>query len=557
MNITDPPARPVELPQPGGRFPSALAVHDNGAFTDPSMHGLLRRLASRWRVLASVFLGVFTAITAYTLLVTPRYRSEARLRIDSSSPGGMGMAEQMLSAVPAAGILNLGRDELETDIAVLNSDRIRDAVIDSLGLDVQLVEPKEGRAQLFTASVHDPNADADGTITLRREPSGVYRVEPSGFDETPPLPPTLAVGAPLRVGGTVLTLTPNLARGGPSTIELRVLPRFKVHKLLDRRLLIARQEGGSRLVEVSFEDPDRVLAAQVVRRVIAEYVQYVATTDATQDALTLSRIQGEVVSTAGRLATAENALRVFGERSRLVAPEEQASAQVKRISVLSAQIDALSTERNALARMLSAIEQRSRSGADPAAFRQLATFPSLISNKGIQDLLQTLVELENKRSELSVRRTESNEDYRQLTTRIAELERQLYQVGPQYLESLNQQLATAAATVGALKDTLSALPGAAMQYGRLVRDRTLYDATYAALQKQLTGAELASLLRRERVHIVDAPGVPNSRDHVFPNRPVMVVLGAILGVALALTIGLFLELSGAGGRAEPRPAAVS
>jgi uncharacterized protein involved in exopolysaccharide biosynthesis len=249
-----------------------------------------------------------------------------------------------------------------------------------------------------------------------------------------------------------------------------------------------------------------------------------------------------VDSTARKLTVAEGALRAFEERTRLVAPQEQASAQVTRVSAISARVDAISTERNALARMLALIEQRSRGGTDAAAYRQLATFPSLITNRAIQDLLQSLVDLENKRAQLGITRTENNLDYRQLTDRITQIERQLYAVGPQYLESLDQQLAMTVRTVTALGDTLNQMPGAAEQYGRLVRDRTVLEGIYVAMQKQLKQAELRDVLRMEKIRLVDSPRVANRDDVTYPKKAVMLGVGFVLAVALGLVTALLAEM---------------
>jgi uncharacterized protein involved in exopolysaccharide biosynthesis len=86
------------------------------------------------------------------------------------------------------------------------------------------------------------------------------------------------------------------------------------------------------------------------------------------------------------------------------------------------------------------------------------------------------------------------------------------------------------------------MPAAAMQYGRLVRDRTVLESIYLALQKQLKSAELKDVLRPEHVRVVDSPRIANPDDPVFPKKAVMLVLGAVLGGALALTIALVIEL---------------
>lgn len=507
---------------------------------EQSLRDLTRRVAQRRWLLLAVFLIVFTAVAAWAFTATPRYRSAARLRIESRTQTP-GIGDQV-SGLPGASLLGLGRDELETEVGVLRSDRVADATIDSLALGVRVATPAASRAHILDARVVDPAIDVDGRLTLVREGGGQYRVEEKKIDDATAAPPAFMPGTPVRVGGTLITLSPTLVAAGPPKIVIKLLPRYKVHELLTKRLLIERQEGGSRLVEVSFEDPDRVLAAQVVNHMVAEYVKYTTANDRTEDTTAVGELAAQVDSTRRKLIAAEGTLRAFEERSQLIVPEEQASAQIKRISLISTKVDAISVERNALARMLAIITTRSRNGSDATAYRQLVTFPSLITNLAIQDLLKSLGDLETQRSKLGVRRTESNAEYKQITDRIGEIDRQLYQLGSQYLESLDQQLTTTANAVTALTDTLQAMPAAAMQYGRLVRDRTVLEAMYLALQKQLKQAELKDVLRQERVRVVDVPRVANPDDPVFPKKKVMLLLGAVLGIALALTAALALEL---------------
>lgn len=522
-----------------------------------SLRDLTRRVGRHWRLMLGVAAVSFIAIALYTFLVTPRYRSTARLRIETQqSPLSMlsAMADQTSppgtsSAISSGGgLLGLGgRDELETEIGVLSSDRIADAMIDALAFGVRVTDPAESRASVLTAAVVDPNVDIDGKLKLTRLGNGHYRAEWQKIDIAG-LPSEIVPNVPVRVGGFAVTLQPKLLTGGPETIAITFLPRYKVYKLLEKRLSVEQQEGGSKLVEVSFDDPDRQLSAQVVSKLITEYVTYTTHTEHGQDTLTVSQLRYEVDSTQRRLTQSEVALRSFEEQSRFLAPEAQLTAQVKRISTISSRVDQASAERGALSRMLTLIQDRARNN-DPGAYRQLATFPTLITNRAIQDLLQSLLELDNRRAELGVRRLENNPDYKALSDRIAQLEQQLYATGTQYLESLDQQLVTTVGTVRALNDSLEAMPGAAMQYARLLRERTINEAVYITLVKQLKAAELRDVLRQDKARVVDVPRVSNRKNPVFPKKPVLLALGAILAMTLAASVGLFVELWW-----EPRPA---
>jgi uncharacterized protein involved in exopolysaccharide biosynthesis len=509
--------------------------------TDQSLRALFRRIARRRLLLAVVASVVFFTIALWTFLATPRYRSTAVLRVESKS-AGPAIPDALADVAGAAGGLGaLGKDELETDIGVLRSARMQDAAIDALGLTAVVTSPAGRRTEVLNARVVD-SSDVEGTLTLSRREDGRYAVDAEAADGTLRVPPVLTPGDSMRVGSLMLGLPESLRRAGPSRIRVKLLPRYRVHEMLAKRLSIKKQPGQSRLVEVSFEDPDRHLAARMIDRLVREYTAFMWATDERDDASQITDLRGALSASAVRLAAAEEQLRTFQQRERVVLPEEQAGAQVKRIALLDTRVDAVRIERNALAQLLDLIRQRSRGGSEPGAFRQLATFPSLISNRAIQDLLQALIELETKRSTLAITRTSENAEVQQLSARIVELDAQLFRLGGQYLESLDQQLSSTSRTVSSLNDTLTALPATGMRYMRLLRERTIADQEYLGLTKQVKLAEISDLLRREKVKIVDPPRVPNPDDPAFPRRGVQLTLGAILAVILALTVGLGVEL---------------
>src|SRR3954465_6118109 len=119
---------------------------------EPSLRDLLRRVAHRRRLLLAVALPVFLLVAAWTFLATPRYASTAVLRIESDRaiPGLPDIVKEL-----PLGLSGLAKDELETDIAVLKSERMTDATIDALGLAVQVVTPADRRDRVIRVRVLD------------------------------------------------------------------------------------------------------------------------------------------------------------------------------------------------------------------------------------------------------------------------------------------------------------------------------------------------------------------------------------------------------------------
>jgi len=518
---------------------------------EPTMRDTVSSVSRRWIVPTLAGGTVFSLVAAWTFLATPRYQSRALLRIDSRAAASPMLDE--LKALPGIGLMGLGSDELETEIGVLKSQRMADAVLDSLALTVRVRQPAGSRAAILRARTMAPatagavvdGSDVDARLRFTRADDGQYRVEITQQEGDLAVPTSWAPGDSTVVGRLQLQLLPALRTAGPATIELDLLPRYKAMELLEKRLDIRMQEGGSRLVSITFEDADREVAAAVVERLVAEYLAYTRQNERADDGVRTGELRREVAAFAKRLADAEERLRAFKEQRRLVIPDEQATAQLKRISLLRTQLDGLEVERTALARLLALVTTRSANDADPSAYRQLATFPSLIANRAIQDYLMSLVELENARSTLSLRRTSDNDEMQQLTGRIAELERQLQRVGAQYLESLEQQIAVATQAVKEQTTDLDLFPRQEMDYVRLLRERTILNEGYVLLQKQLKQAELQTAMRTEKVRVVDAPRVANVNDVAFPRVAVQLLLGLVLGVAVALVIAFGRDVLGA------------
>ena len=103
---------------------------------EPTMRNTVSSALRRWIIPALAGGTVFALVATWTFLATPRYQSRALLRIDSRAAASPMLDE--LKALPGIGLMGLGSDELDTEIGVLKSQRIADAVLDSLALTVRV-----------------------------------------------------------------------------------------------------------------------------------------------------------------------------------------------------------------------------------------------------------------------------------------------------------------------------------------------------------------------------------------------------------------------------------
>ena len=485
----------------------------------------------------------FGAVMLWTALVTPRYRSEALLRVQEDADAGFG---EGLGSLPGAAALGLSvGDEVETEMGVLRSRRVVDAAVDSLVLTVRLVRPRGERRAFVQVATRD-GEDWEGTLRFVPLGDGRWRVaaDLDGPGESPRAR-ELGYGDTLRLGRAWIRLAPaDSLAGQPFTLRMR--RRADVREALQDRLDVRRPEIGSRLVALRVDDEDRVLAADVLRVMIGAYLAFRSHEDLGDLGSTAAELRRQVSRQGGALAGAEEALRRYQEASGLVVPEEQSIQQVKRYAALRAELDARETERAALVGVLEIVQQRAAGGVRATAYRQIATVPALFENEAVQNLVQTLVALETELSQLRLRRTDENVETRQLLARIAELDRSLLTTGTQYRESLDEGVRTLTTTLQGIDAELGALPARTMRYLRLAREAEVLSKGYLLLQQQLRQAELREALRLDQVRVVDAPEVAAADDPQFPRPLVHVVLALILSASAGLAVAAGRRASHAG-----------
>ena len=153
-----------------------------------------------------------------------------------------------------------------------------------------------------------------------------------------------------------------------------------------------------------------------------------------------------------------------------------------------------------------------------------------------------LLELENERSALLVLRQDESRDVRQFTDRIKELEIQLFEVGTNYLESLDGHLASVDESLESVSRELEEFPEQEMEYLRLYRDRSVLGEALTLLEAQLRLAEVQDAIRDEGVRIIDTGVTAPEDEPEFPKPLVNMLLGFILAVALGVSAGLIREV---------------
>lgn len=494
----------------------------------------LWQLVLRRRLLVAGIAALVVGLAAlYVMRQQPLYRSVASLRVEESRSG-----RSILAAVAPAG--GGGRGTIATDVLELQSYRMAAEVVDSLSLHVRVATPERPRSQVL-GQVNAPADAQPGLYLLERRADGSYsvRAEPRDGNRTgarhEPLPARVEIGRLFRIGQVELALAPGLRRDPPEQIRIAVVRFHDAVAEVQAGLDVSQPLPEAQLVMLEYVSTDPRLAADVPNVLADRFIRYKTMLGRAEGRSKAEFLRDQVANYAQELTAAENALREFRERSRVVAPEEQADEEVRRYAELRAQRDQLASERENLARLLARADAGAseRSGS---AYRQLIAFPTFLTNPAVQDILRSLNGLDDQRTQMLQRRTESNEDVQLISVRIGELEGQLHRLAVNYLANLDSQLAALDGSLARFAGALSEIPAREIEYARLVRQAKMSEEIYTLLQTRLKESEIEEAVAVGNVRVVDVAQVPRGPFAPQPMRMMMVamILGLLLGAGAAV-----------------------
>ncbi|HEX8907329.1 MAG TPA: GumC family protein, partial [Longimicrobiaceae bacterium] len=487
-----------------------------------SLHDLWSTVSRHRWLVASVWLAVVAATVALTKMQAPVYTSLATMRIEDPRDRTRILSDMF----PLGG----GRGQsIETEMLVLGSRQIAEAVVDSLQMQVQVLEPKRARATLFSQVVA-PRTATPGEYELRWDGRRSAYTVNAGDGTRGPVPPRAVPGVPFRLGGVTLTLRPELRTAHPDRISLVVQSFRAAVGGVQGSLVVARVNRDADIVSLRYQSSDPDLAAAVPNAVAQSFIGYKTRSSKSESHSTVEFLRTQVANYESQLAGAEQRLKSFRESARVVNPEEQASEQVKRLADVQAHRDELRLERESLGRALADARAAPTPEASIQRYRQLGSFPTFLGNAAVQDVMRSLTEFENQRTQLLLRRQETAPEVQAIDERIRDLENSLYRTAQAYGQGLDSQIQGLDATLSQFGAQLESIPAREIDYARLLRQQKLLEQIYTLLQTRLKESEINDAAEPGEVRLIDSALVPLQPSSPRPLR----------NLAFAIVVGLFL-----------------
>ena len=466
------------------------------------------------------FVPVFGLALLYTIMAPREYESESTFLLQESDSDKAGSSLELFERLGRVG-------RIENEVELLKSRRVVAPTVDALdlhvGAEVDGKSVRPGRVlQGFSAS----RSAVEGSYLIRTTSENLTQVVDAESD---------AVLAEASAGDTVrLAGISFVAAPAPSPDVALSVSSFDrgVQQVLGM-VSASRVGREADLIRLTCTAPEPLLAQQICEDISNSYLQLrgeLQTTEATNAREFLTDAAEQI---RGRLTSAEDSLASYARQYGAVALNIRAEEEIRSLAQLRAQRELLEADRDALAAYLNQVESGSGTGS---RYRDLANFPTFLQNMAVTELVSSLVELDNSRSELAVLRSPENPELAAINERIGEIELQLLSLASSYKEALDSQIRSYDETLSRGADRLAALPQQQVEYVRRERKVQQLQQVYGMLEGQLREAELVEGVSMPGIRPIDAPQYP-----LAPSAP-SVKLNLLLGALLGLGFGTFLAL---------------
>lgn len=488
---------------------------------EPDLHligSMLRR--RRWVILCGL-IPVFGAVAVFTFLSPRTYKSSATFLVDKQVGQGGSAALDVLQRLGAG-------NQIETETQLLGSRSVVEPVVTDLALQATvLADGKELR----------PGDVFPEFAAGRDAPAGEYRLVPSSvwlyqvLDATSDsLLAVVSRDSLTHFAGIGLRL-PDKLPYKDLVIRVDAFPRAVAGVQGRMDASVVNREAD--LIDLTCQGPTPRSAQELCDGISRSYMRLRTDLQRADATATAAFLREQVGRLGEQLTAVEDSIARYSRGHQTVALEERASQETQQYVQVQAQRDQLEAERGALANLIRGIE------SDPAGskkYRDLAGFPTLLKNQAVTAWLASLDDLENRRVDLAIRRTEQNADLAAVDARIADIGQQLRAMAKSYEAGLALEIKALDGTLSQMRSRLAVIPGEQVQAARLQRQASGIEDVYKMLGTRLQEAEVAEAVKLPNVRIVDAASLPYQ-----PSSP-RVRLNLGLGLLLGLGLGFMLAM---------------
>ena len=478
-----------------------------------------------WKVVGIVTLVAVVAAYTSARRAVPRYRSDASFQVGSKKYGATRLEE------PQVNELDIKTDPVLSEALFLKTQNLALAVVDSLGLQLQLLEDRIGRADVLDDVRVALAAPNDTFALVLKGPAGYEvrdargQVIDAGGYAVPVVDSVHGFAFRVRPSEAPRTLRFAIVAPVTASAEVRAGMGFDV-------------QSGTTVVGAWYEGADPSLAPDILNQALAilrwnGVARLRQMSDQRENFLKTSLDEA-----GGQYRQALGALQQYKESQHATDLSAEEQSLLNSLQMFEREKQ---QRREDLAMLQGVLGPTSDANVTLDMLNRLAATPDIDKNAAIAFQMQNLLKLYDDRRSLTagvLGLKEDNPTVQALDQRIQQAGRALRQAALATEQSLQADVAAEDARIADLRAQLAAYPGKETRIGQLELDASLYNDTYRYLLTQLQAAQISSATIAPYVDIVETATVA-SRIGIGTRQKV--TIGLLIGLFLGVVTAFFLE----------------
>jgi polysaccharide biosynthesis transport protein len=295
------------------------------------------------------------------------------------------------------------------------------------------------------------------------------------------------------------------------------------------------------VVTVSFQHPDRMVAAKVANLFVEEYMKYNKSVRDSDLSKAVDDLQSTVEEQRRKVDQLAQKLQAYKERNKTVSLDQ-------RKDIVSESLKVANLEAQRAGFVLQGVESRINQIKEYRAKSQDLTGLAFIAeSKIVQELQQQLAARTIEISKLKERYREGHPDMKQARksfdqTRL-ELDRAIMSICEQVQSDYNSSLVNLKARQQELEKQKSEslhLESLAVEYSQIEREYLTQNQILQGIVARKTETTMTSTFATQNARLVDQAVPPPENKPVSPNVPLNLGLGVVGGLGLGLALAFFV-----------------
>ncbi len=320
--------------------------------------------------------------------------------------------------------------------------------------------------------------------------------------------------------------------------------REKAIEALAEKLKVEREKD-SNILTVSYDSRNPRLATDIVRQVVAEYVKQ--RPELERDERAYQFFDQQIQEIKNQIDEIEKKGIDFRMRERLVSADKQSFFMFETIGEYDRRLSQIRAERIAKEARLKVLREHLAQGNE-VIIPNTETGSSASRYMYVNELSRNLLSLELKKSDLEQRYTPQHPE---LAAVLAQIEKNKKAIRDEVQElirgeelDIKAKYAEEQALAGSLAqvvNTVATLSRQEYELGKITIGLDDLKAVYSMLVRQREEARIAASRKEHmvKVKVIDEARLPQTP--VYPNKPLWITLGILLGLVVSFGVAFFIE----------------